>query len=424
MSFKRDWQEDITRGFYRTRHKVEFGSITPESFGEFDLVVPLTIADLIQVRRRCGNLVSLVTRKFHITARGRPLVSAGSFGHMIAVLYAELSVPTCPGSGRIVPGIPPRSPTLSYRADIDGLRGIAVLLVLGDHLNTRALRGGFIGVDVFFVISGFLISSVILGQISASKFSLRTFYERRDSAHFPGPDCHAFHYESARVLLPLTERALGFREVAFGGNFFGFEHLLLETFGILRRPLRDEAAVTYVVPRRRRAVLYRLSALSGLRVQAFSEELASVGRSRSSGSFVRGQRRRGIQGPSADVLSCADARMGTALRLHTCAGGSSGAFILCPTEYCGCHRCDSDFRGWVLFHAFYAVSRRRRSGSVSRHRINYRSGTIRIFHHRTGPVVPTFGIHRANFVFAVLMALADHRLPRVCYSGAQRFWPA
>ncbi len=48
---KPDWQEDIERGFSRTRHKVEFGSITPESFGGFDLVVPLTLADLSRVRR-------------------------------------------------------------------------------------------------------------------------------------------------------------------------------------------------------------------------------------------------------------------------------------------------------------------------------------------------------------------------------------
>lgn len=51
MSEKLDWQDDIRRGFNRTIHTVEFGSITPESFGNFDLVVPLTIADLLRVRR-------------------------------------------------------------------------------------------------------------------------------------------------------------------------------------------------------------------------------------------------------------------------------------------------------------------------------------------------------------------------------------
>jgi peptidoglycan/LPS O-acetylase OafA/YrhL len=69
------------------------------------------------------------------------------------------------------------SPT--YRADIDGLRGVAVLLVLAFHLGTSKCTGGFIGVDVFFVISGYLIGSIILSEISASKFSLLSFYQRR-----------------------------------------------------------------------------------------------------------------------------------------------------------------------------------------------------------------------------------------------------
>ena len=72
-----------------------------------------------------------------------------------------------------------RKSTPHYRADIDGLRGIAVLLVFAYHLGTARCRGGFVGVDVFFVISGYLIGSIILSELANSKFSLLSFYERR-----------------------------------------------------------------------------------------------------------------------------------------------------------------------------------------------------------------------------------------------------
>ena len=70
-------------------------------------------------------------------------------------------------------------PELKYRSDIDGLRAVAVLLVFAFHLRAFKILGGFVGVDVFFVISGFLISSVILRDIEESRFSLAAFYERR-----------------------------------------------------------------------------------------------------------------------------------------------------------------------------------------------------------------------------------------------------
>src|SRR5215813_5654671 len=69
--------------------------------------------------------------------------------------------------------------TTRYRADIDGLRAVAVLLVFAYHLGTARVKGGFVGVDVFFVISGYLIGSIILGEIDDGRFSLVKFYERR-----------------------------------------------------------------------------------------------------------------------------------------------------------------------------------------------------------------------------------------------------
>ena len=68
---------------------------------------------------------------------------------------------------------------LTYRPDVDGLRAVAVMGVMAYHLGAARAWGGFVGVDVFFVISGFLISSVILRDLEQSRFSLRAFYKRR-----------------------------------------------------------------------------------------------------------------------------------------------------------------------------------------------------------------------------------------------------
>ena len=68
---------------------------------------------------------------------------------------------------------------LRYRRDIDGLRAVAVLAVLGYHLQISWFSGGFVGVDVFFVISGYLIGALILQEVELDAFSLLGFYARR-----------------------------------------------------------------------------------------------------------------------------------------------------------------------------------------------------------------------------------------------------
>ena len=72
-----------------------------------------------------------------------------------------------------------------YRADIDGLRAIAVLSVVGFHAFPHLIRGGLIGVDIFFVISGFLISTIVFDSLDRKCFSFAEFYSRRIRRIFP-----------------------------------------------------------------------------------------------------------------------------------------------------------------------------------------------------------------------------------------------
>ncbi|WP_135813970.1 acyltransferase family protein [Leptospira fluminis] len=107
-----------------------------------------------------------------------------------------------------------------YRPDIDGLRAVAVLLVVGFHAFPEYVSGGFIGVDVFFVISGFLISGIIFDQLNEERFSLKDFYSRRINRLFPAlivvlVCCGIFGWF---ILLPAEYKNLG--KHTFGGSFF------------------------------------------------------------------------------------------------------------------------------------------------------------------------------------------------------------
>lgn len=76
---------------------------------------------------------------------------------------------------------PSHSPghSTQYRPDIDGLRAVAIILVLVYHAYPESLPGGYIGVDVFFVISGYLISQIIIKQTAENTFTYKNFYLRR-----------------------------------------------------------------------------------------------------------------------------------------------------------------------------------------------------------------------------------------------------
>ena len=68
---------------------------------------------------------------------------------------------------------------MKYRKEVDGLRALAVIPVILFHAGFEFFSGGYVGVDVFFVISGYLIASIVMTEMSAERFSLARFYERR-----------------------------------------------------------------------------------------------------------------------------------------------------------------------------------------------------------------------------------------------------
>jgi peptidoglycan/LPS O-acetylase OafA/YrhL len=119
----------------------------------------------------------------------------------------------------------------AYRPDIDGLRAIAILSVVAFHAFPEIVAGGFVGVDVFFVISGYLISSIILKALASSTFTFAEFYARRIRRLLPSL-CVVIAAMLAGgwfVLLPDEFRALG--RHAFAGIGFASNVLLWSEAG-------------------------------------------------------------------------------------------------------------------------------------------------------------------------------------------------
>ncbi len=111
-------------------------------------------------------------------------------------------------------------PHPKYRADIDGLRAVAVLAVICFHAFPKILKGGFIGVDIFFIISGFLISGILLSSLKKGVFSFKEFYIRRILRIFPAliivlSACYCIGW---LVLLPEEFQQLGKHMVGGAGS--------------------------------------------------------------------------------------------------------------------------------------------------------------------------------------------------------------
>lgn len=113
----------------------------------------------------------------------------------------------------------------SYRSDIDGLRAVAVVPVILFHLGESLLPGGFVGVDIFFVISGFLITRLIIADVDRNRFSIAEFYRRRIRRIFPNlfAMLAVTTIAAALILLPYDFKVYGESLVATtlsAGNIF------------------------------------------------------------------------------------------------------------------------------------------------------------------------------------------------------------
>jgi peptidoglycan/LPS O-acetylase OafA/YrhL len=125
---------------------------------------------------------------------------------------------------------PSNTTHMAYRLDIDGLRALAVIAVVVYHFFPNRLPGGFIGVDIFFIISGFLISSILFSQLKQNTFSLIDFYSRRIKRIFPALSLVLLVVLiiGLRELLPIELIQLG-KHIAAGTGFYSNIVLLNET---------------------------------------------------------------------------------------------------------------------------------------------------------------------------------------------------
>jgi peptidoglycan/LPS O-acetylase OafA/YrhL len=134
------------------------------------------------------------------------------------------------------------SKRFSFRPDIEGLRALAIGLIVLNHNLVRGFSGGFIGVDVFFVISGFLITSIIVDQIARDQFTIGEFYRRRIVRLFPALlfNLVVVTIVSAFVMMPNELASYGQSLVyasIFCANFFFYGDAGYFTLAATTRPL-------------------------------------------------------------------------------------------------------------------------------------------------------------------------------------------
>ena len=207
---------------------------------------------------------------------------------------------------------------MRYRRDIDGLRAVAVLAVVFFHAKLPGFSGGFVGVDVFFVISGFLITGLMAHDRGADRFSLATFYFRRIRRIVPALLCVyiACTLAAAVLMLPSDMAEFG-RSLAELGDV-RLQPFFLRPGRLFRRGIRSEASAAHLVALDRGAVLPGLAAaVPGDRPLAVS--MAAVFRVGCGGNLARRIGGHGCPPQGSRVLPRSLSGLGTP------AGRSAGA---------------------------------------------------------------------------------------------------
>lgn len=127
--------------------------------------------------------------------------------------------------------------TVKYRAEIDGLRALAVLPVVFYHAGfSGVFPGGFIGVDVFFVISGYLITNILVSELNAGGASILTFYERRIRRIFPPLFCVMIVSTLLAAGVLLSNEFNDYGRSLFFATFFLSNHYFLADTGYFAGP--------------------------------------------------------------------------------------------------------------------------------------------------------------------------------------------
>ena len=139
-----------------------------------------------------------------------------------------------------------RTQTVSYRPEIDGLRALAVIAVILFHAKI-ALSGGYVGVDIFFVISGYLITSLIVKDLQKGTFTFTAFWERRIRRIVPAMSVVVIVGTRSRLVSALARRLCLSGNVRHGLGRRCGKHIFLAKYQRLFRQRGGNASAPYLV---------------------------------------------------------------------------------------------------------------------------------------------------------------------------------